>query len=183
MTSEAVVKEIAPKRKRMMDMILALGGLKEEASIPLSKVNEEITQLKRDISPLTSDIIEFPDKYFEEFFAVAEQSNISSQVKDKAIITEGVSNLQDALEIWNSSGVSSLLELFKITLASFEEIKETDDTKTDVDVSVLLKPLPELATTIESIVGEYEENSKKDANAALQNLKRLFSHILMVHWI
>ena len=68
MSGEAVVKEIAPKRKRMMDMILVLGGLKEETSIPLSRVSEEVAQLKQDIQPLVNDILDFPDSYFQDLF-------------------------------------------------------------------------------------------------------------------
>jgi hypothetical protein len=51
----------------MMDMVLALGGLKEEAVIPLSKVSEEIANLKKELEPLAAEILAFPDAYFEQF--------------------------------------------------------------------------------------------------------------------
>ena len=177
MSGGAVVKEIAPKRKRMMDMILALGGLKEEASIPLSKVNEEIVQLKTDLSPLTSEIIEFPDKYFAEFYNIAEESNIANHIKDKGIVTEGVSNLQKAIEKWDSGGVSNLLELLTTTLASFEVTKEVDD-KSAIDIPATLKPLPELAAAIETIVDKFEEDSKKEADSALAELDTIVQSFL-----
>jgi hypothetical protein len=53
----------------MMDMVLALGGLKEEAVIPLSKVSEEIANLKKELEPLAAEILAFPDAYFEQFLS------------------------------------------------------------------------------------------------------------------
>ncbi|MHA1576853.1 MAG: 4Fe-4S dicluster domain-containing protein [Candidatus Thorarchaeota archaeon] len=177
MSGEVVVKEIAPKRKRMMDMILALGGLKEEASIPLSKVKEEIVQLKTDLSPLTSEIIGFPDKYFEEFYTKAEQSNVSDHVKDKGVVTEGVSNLEKATEKWDSSGVSNLLELLTTTLASFETIKEIDD-KSAIDIPATMKPLPDLAAAIETVVDKFDVDSKAEADLALAELNTIVQSYL-----
>ena len=44
MSGSETPKELSPKRQRMMDMILALGGMKEEQAIPPSKVNEAIPE-------------------------------------------------------------------------------------------------------------------------------------------
>ncbi|MFX0044527.1 MAG: hypothetical protein ACFE8Z_01645, partial [Candidatus Hermodarchaeota archaeon] len=89
----------APKRRRMMDMILALGGLKEEAAIPLSKVSEEIASLRTELEPLADEILAFPDAYFEEFFEAAEKSNIASQTTDKAVLREAIASLEKACSI------------------------------------------------------------------------------------
>ena len=70
MSDVATEKSMAPKRQRMMDMVLFIGGLKEESTIPPSKVIEEIENLKRDVTPLTESILEFPDAYLAEFIGV-----------------------------------------------------------------------------------------------------------------
>ena len=67
MSQSTPEKTIAPKRQRMLDMVLALGGLKEESAIPLSKVKEELEKLKTELAPLTESILAFPDSYFGEF--------------------------------------------------------------------------------------------------------------------
>ncbi|MHA2042795.1 MAG: hypothetical protein ACW975_13135 [Candidatus Thorarchaeota archaeon] len=67
MSESKSLSDMAPKRRRMMDMVLALGGLKEEAVIPLSKVSEEIANLKKELEPLAAEILAFPDAYFEQF--------------------------------------------------------------------------------------------------------------------
>ncbi len=70
-------KTIAPKRQRMLDMVLALGGLKEESAIPLGKVKEELENLKTKLAPLTDSILTFPDSYFGEFLQAFEKANLT----------------------------------------------------------------------------------------------------------
>ncbi len=67
MSHSTTEKTVAPKRQRMLDMVLALGGLKEESAIPLNKVKEELENLKTNLAPLTESILAFADSYFKEF--------------------------------------------------------------------------------------------------------------------
>ena len=94
MSRPSTPKELAPKRKRMMDMILALGGMKEEQVIPLSKVNEAIDGLKRELSPLVDDIVAFPDSYFTKFLSTAKKAEIVSEIKDNVVLKDAITNLE-----------------------------------------------------------------------------------------
>ncbi|MHA1636940.1 MAG: 4Fe-4S dicluster domain-containing protein [Candidatus Thorarchaeota archaeon] len=170
MSGTVVEKAIAPKRKRMLDMIVILGGLKEEATLPLSRVKEEIAQLTTDLSPLTGEILAFPDSYFDEFFNIFEKSNLTTQVKDKGVLAEAVSNLQQAMENWDSKGASSLLQLLKTTLESFTSTDDGKDGTIEVDILTTLQPLSGLVETIEEIIGKFEEASKTEAETARAEL-------------
>ncbi|MHA1883158.1 MAG: 4Fe-4S dicluster domain-containing protein [Candidatus Thorarchaeota archaeon] len=170
MSGTVVEKAIAPKRKRMLDMIVILGGLKEEATLPLSRVKEEIAQLTTDLSPLTGEILAFPDSYFDEFFNIFEKNNLTTQVKDKGVLAEAVSNLQQAMENWDSKGASSLLQLLKTTLESFTSTDDGKDGTIEVDILTTLQPLSGLVETIEEIIGKFEEASKTEAETARAEL-------------
>ncbi|MFW9799712.1 MAG: hypothetical protein ACFFD9_04705, partial [Candidatus Thorarchaeota archaeon] len=111
---------MAPKRRRMMDMILVLGGLKEESAIPLSRVSEEITRLSGELEPLTEEIFAFPVSYFEHFLEVAEKSNIVSQIGDKGILREAIARLEGALSLDDSQGVRGILDLLRSALEGIE---------------------------------------------------------------
>ena len=79
MSQQNPEKAIAPKRQRMLDMVLALGGLKEESVIPPGKVKEELENLKNELAPLTDAILAFPDSYFMNFLTVIKKSNLVAQ--------------------------------------------------------------------------------------------------------
>ncbi|MHA1961795.1 MAG: hypothetical protein ACW99U_16350, partial [Candidatus Thorarchaeota archaeon] len=96
MSGSVPEREMAPKRRRMMDMVLALGGLKEESAIPLSRVNQEIASLKNELSPLSEAILGFPVSYFDQVVAVLDASNLIEEIGDKALLSEAVSNLETA---------------------------------------------------------------------------------------
>ena len=99
MSDVATEKSMAPKRQRMMDMVLFIGGLKEESAIPPSKVNEEIENLKRDVTPLTESILEFPDTYLIEFIGVVQRTGMVEEIHNPSILTEAVATLESALEL------------------------------------------------------------------------------------
>ncbi|MFW9846258.1 MAG: 4Fe-4S dicluster domain-containing protein [Candidatus Thorarchaeota archaeon] len=166
-------KSMAPKRKRMMDMILALGGLKEESTIPLSKVSEEIVSLKNELEPLAAEILAFPLAYFDQFLEVAEKSSIVSHVSDKGVLKQAVSDLQEAVAISESKGVNGFLELLSSALESMEPSDKGEESGPPLDIDSSLAPLPELVTQIETIIEEYEKKAKSDAETASSELESL----------
>lgn len=170
-------KSMAPKRKRMMDMILVLGGLKEESTIPLSKVSEEIVSLKNELEPLTAEILAFPQAYFDQFLGVAEKSNIVAHVSDKGILKQAVSDLQKAVSISESKSVNGLLELLSSALESMEPSDETEERGPPLDIDSSLATIPELVTQIETIIEEYEKKAKSDAETAKSELESLTASI------
>ncbi|MHA2431680.1 MAG: 4Fe-4S dicluster domain-containing protein [Candidatus Thorarchaeota archaeon] len=168
---------MAPKRRRMMDMILALGGLKEESAIPLSKVNEEIASLGSELEPLTDKILAFPDAYFEEFFEAAEKSNIVSQITDKSILREAIASLEKACSILDTSGVRGLLEQLESALHALEGAEDTGVAESAVDLGAILEPLPDLIVQIESVLEDYESKRQSEAEVALAELESLVKSI------
>ncbi|MFQ5832940.1 MAG: 4Fe-4S dicluster domain-containing protein [Candidatus Thorarchaeota archaeon] len=168
---------MAPKRRRMMDMILALGGLKEESAIPLSRVSEEITRLSGELEPLTEEIFAFPDSYFEHFLEMAEKSNIISQIADRGILREAIASLEGALSLDDSQGVRGILELLRSALESIEAADVVEEGEIAVDLESVLEPLPSSITQIELAVDEYEATAQSDAEAASMELKSLIDSI------
>ncbi|MHA1905945.1 MAG: 4Fe-4S dicluster domain-containing protein [Candidatus Thorarchaeota archaeon] len=173
MSGEAVVKEIAPKRKRMMDMMLALGGLKEETAIPLSKVSEEITQLKQDIQPITKDILDFPDTYLQEFFETVKKTGLANLVTDRGVLSEAIENLESALGEGDSSGVSSLLEVLKDKLGSMAKHEDVPQVETKEDIASILSSLPDLITKTQEVIDGFEQQAKADEETARKELDSL----------
>ena len=181
MSGQAVDKEMAPKRQRMMDMVLVLGGLKEESSIPLSKVNEEVENLRKEITPLVETILAFPESYFKEFYETAERMKLAERIGDKVILSDAVSHLTDATSRMESKSITDLLEIFSDALTKLTESDEDDTSKSIVDIKTILEPLPEIVSQIESMINEFEEKSKSDAEAASAELTSLidgFSELL-----
>ncbi|MFX1415570.1 MAG: 4Fe-4S dicluster domain-containing protein [Promethearchaeota archaeon] len=168
---------MAPKRRRMMDMILALGGLKEEAAIPLSRVSGEIASLRSELEPLADDILAFPDAYYEEFTRAVEKSNVVSQISDKAVLRNAITSLEKACSILNTSGVRGLLELLKSALEALEGVEYAEVAESAADLAKILKPLPDLITQIESVLEVYESEKQAEAEAAHAELESLIESI------
>jgi len=127
MSESDTPKELAPKRKRMMDMIIALGGMKEEQAIPPSKVNEAIDDLKKELSPLVDDIVAFPNSYFTKFLSTANKAEIVSEIKDNGILKDAISNLEKTIGISATDSLQSFLkELTKAVEVSESAGKEKD---------------------------------------------------------
>ncbi|MHA2424482.1 MAG: 4Fe-4S dicluster domain-containing protein [Candidatus Thorarchaeota archaeon] len=182
MSGEAVTKEIAPKRKRMMDMMLVLGGLKEETSIPLSKVSEEINHLKQEIQPLTKDILDFPDSYLQEFSETVKKTGLVNLITDRGILSEGMENLESALSRGDSSGVSSLLELLKTKLDSMAKQDDLPQVESKGDIVDILSPLPDFIAKTKTVIDGFEEQAKADEESArkeLDSLTESFSSLIV----
>ncbi|MFW9808027.1 MAG: 4Fe-4S dicluster domain-containing protein [Candidatus Thorarchaeota archaeon] len=162
-------KTIAPKRQRMLDMVLALGGLKEESVIPLSKVKEELETLKTELTPLTESILALPDSYFSKFFSAIEKANLTSEIKDKGILQEAINNLEKSQSVAESEPLKRLLKLLSETLSKMTVVEETQ-TSVEVDMSKILVTVSELTTEIESIINQFEENAKAEAESARSEL-------------
>ncbi|MFX1484617.1 MAG: hypothetical protein ACFFCP_15675, partial [Promethearchaeota archaeon] len=162
-------KTIAPKRQRMLDMVLALGGLKEESAIPLSKVKEELENLKTELTPLTESILALPDSYFSKFFAAIEKANLTSEIKDKGILQEAINNLEKSQSVAESEPLKRLLKLLSETLSKMTVVEETP-TSVEVDMSKILTTVSELTREIESIIVQFEENAKAEAESARSEL-------------
>jgi ferredoxin len=165
-------KTIAPKRQRMLDMVLALGGLKEEAVIPLSKVKEELENLKSELEPLTEAILAFPDSYFEEFVKAFKKANLTSEINDKSILQKAVSNLEESHSIEESDPMKELLTLLSDSLSRMTVVEEEQIT-IEVDMSEVLSTISDLTSSIESIIKEFEENAEKEAETARSELASL----------
>ncbi len=172
MSGKAIVKEIAPKRKRMMDMMLVLGGLKEEAAIPLSKVTEEIASLKTEIEPLVSDILKFPEAYFQSFYDASTKANLPRQVSDRGILTEAIQNLDQALGYGDSAGIIGLRDSLRTTLESMAKKEESTETAS-VDIDKILTDLPTVVAQILSAIEGFEEASRIEQEKAKEELDSL----------
>ncbi|MFW9981677.1 MAG: 4Fe-4S dicluster domain-containing protein [Candidatus Thorarchaeota archaeon] len=162
-------KTIAPKRQRMLDMVLALGGLKEESAIPLSKVKEELENLKTELTPLTESILAFPDSYYSKFLIALEKTNLTSEIKDKGILQEAINNLNKSQSIAELEPLKGLLSLLSETLSKMTVVKETE-VSVEVDMNKILDTVSELTTEIESIIVQFEENAKAEAESARSEL-------------
>jgi ferredoxin/DNA-binding MarR family transcriptional regulator len=172
MMSSTAVKEIAPKRKRMMDMILALGGLKEEAAIPLSRVNEEISNLKTEIEPLIADILGFPAAYFERFYEIAKKTALSRQVMDKGVLTESLTSLEKAINLETSDGLIGLHDALRKVLDSMASREKPSKTAT-IDIGEILGKLPETTSAIVKVIDDFDEASRAEQEKARKELDAL----------
>jgi hypothetical protein len=111
MSGSETPKELSPKRQRMMDMIMTLGGMKEEQAIPPSKVNEAIDDLKKELSPLVDDIVTFPESYFKKFLSTAKKAEIVSEINDNVLLKDAITNLEGTIEISTTDTLQSFLKL------------------------------------------------------------------------
>ena len=138
MSQPTLDKEIAPKRQRMLDMILALGGLKEESAIPLSRVTEELDNLKTELAPLTDAILAFPDSYYDKFLEAVNKSKLVNDIHDKGILKESISNIENALSKTESESLKNLDSLLSESLARMTMSQRTGETSVGTDMSSTL---------------------------------------------
>ncbi|MHA2022843.1 MAG: FAD-dependent oxidoreductase, partial [Candidatus Thorarchaeota archaeon] len=131
MSGSETPKELPPKRQRMMDMIIALGGMKEEQAIPPSKVNEAIDDLKKELTPLIDDIVTFPDSYSTKFLSTAKKAEIVSEITDNAILKDTITNLEETVAISPTDALQGLLKLLKDTLEASESAGKEKDVFTE----------------------------------------------------
>ena len=156
-------KAIAPKRQRMLDMILALGGLKEESAIPLSRVKEELDNLKVELAPLTDTILAFPDSYYGKFLEAVEKSNMVVEVSDKGILKESISNLGEALSKDDSESLKGLNVLLTDALDRMTEVEDAPEAVIDVDMTTTLSTISSLISEIELTTEEFEKSAESVA--------------------
>ncbi|MHA2221050.1 MAG: hypothetical protein ACXAAO_03215 [Candidatus Thorarchaeota archaeon] len=172
MSHSTTEKTIAPKRQRMLDMVLALGGLKEESAIPLSKVNEEIENLKTNLAPLTESIIAFPDSYFTEFLKAFENANLITEINDKGILQEAISNLEQSQSIADSEPLKGLLDLLTNTLSKMTVVEEAQ-VGVDVDIDAVLSTMMDLTSEIDTVITQLEDSANTEAESARSELVTL----------
>jgi len=173
MKQSKLEKAIAPKRQRMLDMVLALGGLKEESAIPLSKVKGELDKLKTELAPLTDAILAFPDSYFAKFNEAVEKSNIVTEISDKGILKESISNLEMVLSKTESESLKGLNKLLTDALDHMTKIEEPSETSVDIDMPTTLSTISDLISEIEIITDELEQASEAEAESAKAELASL----------
>lgn len=173
MSDVAMDREMAPKRKRMMDMVMALGGLKEESTIPLSKVSEELAKLKEEISPLMDSILAFPGEYFKEFVIAIEKSNLIDKISDQGILSEAVIQIEAAVTDMPIDSLETLYGKLKEAQNKFVTAEDTDVSESTVDLESTLNQIPELITQVETIISEQETAAKAAADAAREELESL----------
>jgi ferredoxin/DNA-binding MarR family transcriptional regulator len=175
-SSKIDLTQMAPKRRRMMEMVLFLGGLKEEAAIPLSKVNEELNNLKNELEPLTEDILSFPEVYLSEFLEVFKRAGLVESINDKGILSAAISNLETATSSTGSESLAELTDLLKVLL---EKLEGKDKKKTTfenvIDIGTVLKPIPEILNQIETMVNHYEKKVDDDAEKAKTELESIIN--------
>ncbi len=177
MSQSTPEKAIAPKRQRMLDMVLALGGLKEESTIPLSKVKDELENLKAELAPLTDTIISFPDSYFEKFLDTAKKSNIVAEISDRGILKESISNLDQALSKGESVPLKALNRILTDTLSRMTEVEARQDVSVDVDMTATTSTISGLVSEIESITDGFEKAAETEAESARSELVALVEYL------
>jgi ferredoxin len=170
-------KEVAPKRARMMDMILALGGLREETAVPLSKVKAEIASLQTELAPLTEEIIAFPDKYLKTFLTRIEQSGLLEQVRDKGILKEAVATTEKSVDQVDSEYIRSFHSLLDSVLQKLEDKGKPPEEGAAGDLGEIVKGIPVLIPKIESVLTGYEEQAASEAEAASTELDALVTSL------
>jgi hypothetical protein len=141
----------------MMEMVLALGGLKEEATIPPGKINEEIDSLKAELSPLVEEILNLPDEYYTAFASTAEKIQLATKVEDKSVLQSSIENLEQAISISSFKGADVLLNELKDALKKVE-----DEAATSEEVEKLVEELLEVKSSAQS--------DPKSAQALLEKL-------------
>jgi NADPH-dependent glutamate synthase beta subunit-like oxidoreductase/ferredoxin len=147
MRGSGVPKGLSPKRQRMMDMILALGGIKEEEAIPLNKVTEAIEDLKKELSPLVDDIIAFPDSYSKKFVGAAKKAEIVSEINDSGVFKAAISNLEETVSISTTDTLQGFLKSLTDALKASEDAGKEKDVFTEKlqEITPLIKTDPETA--------------------------------------
>ena len=173
MSQPTLDKEIAPKRQRMLDMILALGGLKEESAIPLSRVTEELDNLKTELAPLTDAILAFPDSYYDKFLEAVNKSKLVNDIHDKGILKESISNIENALSKTESESLKNLDSLLSESLARMTMSQRTGETSVGTDMSSTLSTMSVLISEIESVIDELEKSAGLEAESAKTELVSL----------
>jgi len=180
MKQSQLEKAIAPKRQRMLDMVLAIGGLKEESAIPLSRVKEELDKLKIELAPLTDAILAFPDSYFTKFLETVEKSKIVAEISDRSILKESISNLEKVLSKTESESLKGLNKLLVDALDRMTKVEETSETSVDIDMPTTLSTISDLISEIESITDELEKASEADAESAQAELVSLVETLNLI---
>ena len=127
MSDSETPKGLSPKRQRMMDMIIALGGMKEEQAIPLNKVNEAIDNLKKELTPLVDGIVAFPDMYSTKFLSTAKKAEIVSEITDNTILKDAITKLEETIAISSTDALEGLLKSLKDTLEASEDAGKEKD--------------------------------------------------------
>ncbi|MHA1772326.1 MAG: 4Fe-4S dicluster domain-containing protein [Candidatus Thorarchaeota archaeon] len=166
-------RQIPPKRQRMLDMIMVLGGLKEEAAVPLSRVNDEIAALKTELVSLIDEILAFPERYFEAFRIAAEKVKLQEQIEDSSILSESLSNLEEAIAKNNSETLIALRNLLKSAMAKADKEETKDQTSEIPDIETVITPLPEIISNIDKTVVLFEQEKARQAKAAEEKLADL----------
>jgi len=180
MKQSQLEKAIAPKRQRMLDMVLAIGGLKEESAIPLSRVKEELDKLKIELAPLTEAILAFPDSYFAKFLETVEKSKIVADISDRGILKESISSLEKALSKTESESLKGLNKLLVDALGRMTKVEETFETSVDINISTTLSSISNLISEIESITDELEKTSEAEAESAQAELVSLVETLNLI---
>ena len=173
MSQPTLDKEIAPKRQRMLDMILALGGLKEESAIPLSKVAEELSNLKTELAPFTDAILAFPDSYYDKFLEAVNKSKMVGEIHDRGILKESILNIENALSKTNSESLQELNGLLSDSLARMTKSEETRETSVETDMGSMISTMSSLVTEIASAVDELEKSAELEAESTRAELVTL----------
>jgi ferredoxin len=180
MSQSKLEKVIAPKRQRMLDMVLALGGLKEESAIPLSRVKEELDKLKIELAPLTDAILAFPDSYFTKFLETVEKSRIIAEISDRGILKESISNLEKASSKIESESLKGLNKLIIDALDRMTKVEAPSETSVDIDIPTILSTISDLISEIELITDELEKTSKTEAESAQAELVSLVENLNLI---
>ncbi|TFF96914.1 4Fe-4S dicluster domain-containing protein [Candidatus Thorarchaeota archaeon] len=134
MSGSETNKDISPKRKRMMDMIVALGGLREEETIPQSQVDQELANLKNKLSPLMESILSFPGLYFKEFLKHAERIDFTKEIGDLLLLSSAADRIDNAVTSAEIDGLNEILRILRQSeLAMKEQAEKSDSLNKAVD--------------------------------------------------
>jgi len=173
MSKSSPNKEMAPKRRRMMDMILSLGGLREEETIPLSKIKQEMDNLKQNLDPLVGTILDFPNSYFETFEGIAQRKELLEKVKEKGVLSDAIEDLEQSIGEMKIDGVPELLALLKRRKEALEPRKSDNGETVDMDIDSEVERISELAERLSNDVETLEEQAKIEAETATNELEAI----------
>ncbi len=168
-------QSLPPKRQRMLEMILALGGLKEAEAIPPGKVSEALEQLRRELVPLLEPVLSFPDQYYTEFLDVIERTAILDQVTDESIVRDAISSIESVALDDRSEDVGRLLSLLQSALSESVHEGPTSPTERAPNIVGALQEIAVLVDEIAGAVSNFEEAARHTAQEAAASLGSLVS--------
>ncbi|MEM2141756.1 MAG: 4Fe-4S dicluster domain-containing protein [Candidatus Thorarchaeota archaeon] len=160
--TETEVRGIPPKRRRLMDMILFLGGLKDESTVSPARVSQEVEALRKTLEPLIDKIVAFPNLYYEEFLRSIERSGLVHDLRNREFLTKAIAGFEQAISVSQSAHIQKLIELLKFQLEQKDNVEAIQSvSEMSIDLSRILTETESVIQQIESSLSELENSAKR----------------------